>query len=198
MTVLQSAKPSALRWKVMVASGNDCVHFSQTFTLAVEQNIKFDREWVFFSPHEPKISHVHSHAVKVFLQRWSGYFGKGKKYAFPEWQGDSYYNYWVILGPHAYKTTLWQIWDIRFIIIHHKLAFLPPIGLMSWQKLKIFKNLKVGEFSWIFLTGTSHVNQVVTMYACVFFFLQKQTIPQINQTEGGCLSSRAEYFCQTS
>lgn len=61
----------------MVASGNDCVPSCQTFTLADEQNIKFDREWV-FSPHDPKILHVHSHTVNVFSQRWSGYFGGEK------------------------------------------------------------------------------------------------------------------------
>lgn len=169
MTVLQSGKPSALRWKVMAASGNDCVHFSQTFTLAVEQNIKFDREWVFFPLMSQKYYMYIAMLWMCFCKDGVGTLAKEKKYAFPEWQGDSYYNYWVILGPHAYKTTLWQIWDIRFIIIHHKLAFLSPIGLTSWQKLKIFENLQAGEFSWIFLTGTSHVNQAVTMYVCVFF-----------------------------
>lgn len=77
IAVMQSGKPSALMWKVMVASGNDCVPSCQTFTLADEQNIKFDREWV-FSPHDPKILHVPSHTVKVFLQRWSGYSQKNK------------------------------------------------------------------------------------------------------------------------
>lgn len=66
--------------KLLVASGNDCVPSCQTFTLADEQNIKFDREWV-FSPHDPKILHVHSHTMNVFLQRWSGYFG-GEKISF--------------------------------------------------------------------------------------------------------------------
>ena len=65
----------------MVASGNDCVPSCQTFTLADEQNIKSDREWV-FSPRDPKILHVHSHTVNVFLQRWSGYFGGEKNTLF--------------------------------------------------------------------------------------------------------------------
>ena len=63
----------------MVASGNDCVPSCQTFTLADEQNIKFDREWV-FSPHDPKILHVHSHTVNVFLQKmeWVLWWRKNK------------------------------------------------------------------------------------------------------------------------
>lgn len=72
----------------MVASGNDCVPSCQTFTLADEQNITFDREWV-FSPHDPKILHVHSHTVHVFLL-----------------SGKVTHNYLVILGIDAFKTDL--------------------------------------------------------------------------------------------
>lgn len=52
----------------MVASSNDCVPSCQTFTLADEQNIKFDREWV-FSPPDPKILHVHRHTVKCVFAK---------------------------------------------------------------------------------------------------------------------------------
>lgn len=91
----------------MVASGNDCVHFCQTFTLAGEQNIKFDREWVFFSPpHDPKILHVHSHAVNVFLQRWSGYFGGEKNKLFLSGKVTHTIIIELFLGLRAFKTTL--------------------------------------------------------------------------------------------
>lgn len=50
----------------MLARGNDYAHSFQPFTLAYEQNVKSDREWV-FSPHGPKILHVHIYTVNLFF-----------------------------------------------------------------------------------------------------------------------------------
>lgn len=78
VAVMHSEEPSAPRWNVTVASGNDCVPSCQTFTLADEENIKFDREWG-FSPHDPKILHVHSHSVSVFLRKMEWVLWWGRK-----------------------------------------------------------------------------------------------------------------------
>ena len=154
IAVVQSGKPPAPRWKVMAASGNDCVPSRQTFTLADEQNIKFDRGGggvLFFPPRDPKILHVHSHTVNLFSQRWSGHFCGGKKRVFPEWQGDSY-NYWVILGLGTFKTNLWQMLDIWFIIsIHLQLACLwlthPTTLEWNWKNLKLLcESIHLSDF----------------------------------------------------
>lgn len=62
--------------------------FCQTFTLAGEQNIQFDRESFFSLPPLPGIQ-------KYMCIDVDGTFGRGKKKnkAFPEWQSDSHYNY---------------------------------------------------------------------------------------------------------
>lgn len=103
----------------MVASGNDWIPSCQAFTLADKQNIAFDREWAFFFTLMIQKYYMYIATLWIsFLQRWSGYFGGEKKYAFPEWQGESY-NYWVILGLDAFKTNLWQILDIWFLTTIH-------------------------------------------------------------------------------
>lgn len=71
------------------------------------------------------------------------------KWVFPEWQGDSY-NYWLILGLRTFKTNLWQMLDIWFIItVHLQLAllWLIPSQLLEWDWKSQIVVVSVHSFS---------------------------------------------------